>query len=523
MNMKTFIHVATRGAFVLLATLSFIACTDKNDWDVDSSYERLFSITKMSVSVNATDANYTFTANAKADYYIIELSKDSLYDAIELGQSESSIVYGEDKSITKSPVNLDDLDSNTKYFLRVKAMSTAGKNSNWAYLDSYYFTTKSEQIISSVTPGIFDVTIEWPANSRVTHVVVLNGSTTVVTQNLTASEIAAGKATIDGLEAKTDYTVRLMNETLLRGSKTFKTLIDTGTAIIIDQGDDIETMLAAAEDGDEFAIMEGTYDVNARISLTKTIAIRAAEPGKAIINGMSFNLSAGAGLELSDLVLNDINASGYQLINYPEAYAASTAALTISGCNISNYASGFINQRFMVEVQSITITDNIFNNIGASGRFIDIQSGYVKTITVKNNTIANSCQGQDVIRIDNAAGGFSNVNSMITFSNNTLYKVGSNSASIRLFYTRLTNHAITASNNLITYSSGIYSNQSATKVTGFANNYYYEAAGYLSGYTVVDTSGTVANPDFKDPANLDFTVQNRAVADAGAGDPRWIE
>lgn len=519
LNMKKMKSIIGSVATFILAALSITSCVDKNDWEVDSSHDRLFSITKMSVSASTTDAEFTFTANSKADYYIIELSKDSLYDAIEMGEHASSLVYGEDKSITKSPVTLDNLDSDSKYYLRVKAMSANAniESSNWSYLTDYFFNTRAEQIISNIIVGVNDVTIEWPAGSSATHITISNGSTTD-SRDLTSEELAEGKATVTGLDSETTYTIKLLNGETTRGSRTFTTLMDLGGATPINPDDDIAAILAAAEEGDIYAIMSGTYVVDAKIELSKTISVRAAIPGQAVINGMSFNLKAGAGLELKDLTLDGTNATG-QLINYPEEYATETAALVVSGCDIQNYESGFINQRVVIEVNSMNITGNLFNKIG--GRFIDIQAGYAKTINLTNNTIANSISG-DAIRIDNSAG-FTGITSIITISNNTFYKVCNSAADNRLIYTRLSGHSIKLSKNLVTNSIGIYSNQSSTNVTEMTNNYYHNAPNYYdASIRVSDANGTVLDPEFVNPDELDFTVQSNAIISAGVGDPRWL-
>ena len=49
-------YIALSGAFMLLTAFATISCDDANDWTTDSSYNRLFSVPKMSVSANATDA-----------------------------------------------------------------------------------------------------------------------------------------------------------------------------------------------------------------------------------------------------------------------------------------------------------------------------------------------------------------------------------------------------------------------------------------------------------------------------------
>lgn len=296
--------------------------------------------------------------------------------------------------------------------------------------------------------------------------------------------------------------------------------MDLNGAKAINPGDDIADILANAEEGDAYAVMPGTYDVNQKITLTKNLVLRGAVPGEATINGMSFELKAGVGFELKDLVLNGKDASG-QLINYLEDHkTATTEALVISGCNVSNYSSGLINQRKKVEISSITITNNIFNNIGS--RLIDMQAGYAKVITLTKNTIANSGTSDSVIRIDNKATDFTNVSSEISIINNTFYKVSESGKGF--LYVRLSGNEITFNKNLIVESNSSYSNEATTNVIEMTKNYYHKANDLFTSSTkrVYDANPTKEDPQFTDVEKLDFTVQNNAVISAGVGDPRWL-
>ena len=86
--MKDLKYFAIAGSFVSMLALGVTSCTDANDWDVDSSYDRVFSVQqdKISVSEEATSAEVSWTKVKGAENYIIELSTDSLYDEIEIGQ-----------------------------------------------------------------------------------------------------------------------------------------------------------------------------------------------------------------------------------------------------------------------------------------------------------------------------------------------------------------------------------------------------------------------------------------------------
>lgn len=522
--MKKYKSILWSAFISMLAIITISACQDVNDWDVDSSYERLFTPGSLSISADATEIDVRWTAVPGAQYYIFEISKDSLYDEIAMGEHASSVVYGEDGSITRSPATLTNLDSDSKYFIRAKSVSSTVSESKWAYPENYSFRTRAEQIISKLIISANSVTAEWPANSTVTDLVVTSGSTTVESKVLTSDEIAAGSATIGDLTPETEYTVSLMNGTVTRGSRTFTTSIDLGGATVINPGDDdqVIAILTAAEEGGRIAFMPGDYVIDARAELTKSITIfGVTREGKTpTIKGLSFNLKEGAGLTLNGLILDGTDATG-QLVNYPEDYTtATTSALSIIDCNVVNYADGFINLRKHVEVESMTISGNIINNVAQ--RLIDMQSGgYAKLITLEKNTISNSIAGDAGIRLDNAVTSFPNPRAVINIRNNTFYK-SYDRATNRLLYVRMPDNEITLHNNLMTNSRGGYSDQSSTKVTEMANNFYFEAPNYtLSSVRVHDANGTVEDPKFVDPENGDFTPQNRRITNENIGDPRW--
>lgn len=511
-------------AACVLATLAFVACTDKNDWEVDPSYNRLFSITSMSVNANATDAKYTFTAIAKAEYYLIELSKDSLYDAIELGQHESSILYGDDKSITKSPVTLDNLDSDTKYFLRVKAISSTSQNSNWAYLEGYSFKTKSEQIITHVDANATNATIQWPANSKATHVVVLKGSTTEATRNLTADEIAAGEATIEDLSSETEYTIKLMNGTVTRGSIKFQTSPDYGGATVIRPGDDFQAIIANEENGNVFVVEPGTYKAG-KLTITRSMSIKAAKPTDRPTVNATISLGAGVNFELKDIIMHGTELgenlkNGGHVIDFVTAGAA-YQHISISGCVLSNYLKGLLYLNVAANAESVTFDDCVIYNIECDGGdFFDCRVGTPKTITFTNNTVYNSCAARDFFRIDDASSSNQGVAPTILVKNNTFNGVANNS-SRRLFYIRWSGHKITYTDNIIANSPlGTLRHNSSTIIGSSSGNNYFNATTMAN----VDTgSKTTLDPGFADADDGDFTLSNSTLIANKVGDPRWFE
>lgn len=246
---------ALYGAMMLLGVTSFTACTETNDWDVDPAYDRLFHSSKVTVSAGEDNAEVTFKKMPSADYYVIEISTDTLYDAVET--TEHSMIFGdkEDNRITTSPYTITGLEGSTKYFFRIKSCATTGKGSTWKYLDdlesNYSFTTKAEQIITDVVPGSNKVQVNFTPNKQLTKAQIVKDDEVVVEKDVTAEEVAAGTLTIGGeaVQPKTSYTVQLLNGENVRGKMKFKTTEaypDGYEVITVADGDDIRSLLQNA-------------------------------------------------------------------------------------------------------------------------------------------------------------------------------------------------------------------------------------------------------------------------------------
>lgn len=217
---KLYNKMALAGYVLMFVSAVFTACSDTNDWDIDPQYDRLFHSSTFSVKAYETSAEVTFQRMPDTDYYVIEYSTDSLYNEIEMGGTENSVVI-DDKSITKSPYTINNLAGSTKYFIRIKSCSNSGKGSNWKYLEDYSFKTKDEQIFNNVTDADrFEdhIVLSWLAGASVTNIVVTKDGETVQDRILTDEEIMEGKATVTGLSPASSYTFTIYNGNAKRGS-----------------------------------------------------------------------------------------------------------------------------------------------------------------------------------------------------------------------------------------------------------------------------------------------------------------
>lgn len=224
--MKKLTHLIKTGVFVLLTSLSIASCVDGNDWEtIDGN--RLFGTTSFSVSPAAITAEVTWDATPNTEYYIIEASLEQMNNDTPMGEASGSIVYGEDKSIKKSPYILTGLQGETTYYLRIKSVST-GKESRWIYLEDATFKTDKEEILGTVPAENIteeSVLLTWEAGLKVTHILLKTGTETAERQDITTDEATNGQKLIVGLLPGTEYTISIYNGEARRGETTVTTVM----------------------------------------------------------------------------------------------------------------------------------------------------------------------------------------------------------------------------------------------------------------------------------------------------------
>ena len=538
--MRTFKYIVQLNVVFAISILMLFSCMEKNDWDVDSSYDRLFSTSEITVRATDSEATLEWSKPANTDYFIIEVSTDSLHNDIELGSTAGSIVYGTDKSIKSSPIIITGLSSSTKYYLRLKGYSEIKPESKWFYHSSYYFTTRAEveeQLFSPVgneDKTSTSTTLRWTPGELVTHIILQEGDNPEVRINLDDVDVAAGAKLIEDLSASTTYTAYLYNEEKKRGEITFTTLIDTGAgnSIVVEPTDDLKALLEGADNGDTFVLNSGIYNTET-INVSKSISIIGMDSdNKPMLKDVVFKPEGDAALTLKNLILDGAEANdGSQVIVYPAG--SNFGDLVIEDCDIKNYVKGVLYLNNNTLVNSITITKCIFSDIEcAGGDFIDFRNGATRTLLFAENTVSNCSKTRDLFRMD--AGGSTNNPSVIgtiTVNNNTFDKVALGSSS-RIFYIRLgANFSVTANNNIFSNTTATYSNQSVTQqsidnaTSMIGNNYFNAPRLFDTAERVHDNSGThtILDPEYQDAANGDFTVNNSALKTAHVGDPRWLQ
>lgn len=509
--------------FFFATLIGFSGCKDNIMEEVtELQVDRAFSPTDLTANVvNKTEIRLAWKPVNNAKSYTIEVFETADFS----GTPVRSI---KDITFLQVPYTVTGLGGDTQYAIRVKAVGEGVDDSKWITAS---LKTDAEQILQAINPVKLTATsaaINWPAGQAATSITINPGN---VTRAVTPAEVTAGEAILTGLTGETLYTARLLNGTKVRGTITFTTLLDLGGATQVSPTEDLAAVIASAAPGDVLALLPGTYNVNADITIGKSISIKGAKPSdKPIIKGAVFRVKGNAGFGLKDLVVDGTGAlNGNQTIIYDEASDNAYGNLTVENCEIKNYVKGMMYVNLKTLIESVTYSGNIISNIECNGGdFIDFRNGIAKTVNFSNNTVYNSSLERDFFRMD--AGGSTNfpaITSVITVSTNTFSNVCLGAAR-RLLYIRLAKQEIYFSKNIVANSGGILTNQVSTQIVAanFTQNNYFNAPAYLSGSA---TSGakydtgtfTTLNPGFANAANGNFTISEITLKANGIGAARW--
>lgn len=515
-----------------LATIITVSsCSDQMDEITSLILDRNYAPVELTAKVvNKTNVKLTWV-KSNADSYTIEVFQD---DSLTFAGTPVKTITNIQAS--DIPYTVNSLQGETNYSFRVKAVTKddASRDSKWS---TAYVETEAENILSAVNEETditaTTVTLNWPAGQTATSIVATNNdsfASNVITHTITADEIAAGKATISGLTPETNYTIKLYNTTKTRGTVKVKTAIDLGGATLVKAGSDLKTCIDNANDGDVLALMPGTYPINTidgNMPLNKSIAIKSVRSyDKAIIQG-GFQLSNGAALSLTQLVLDGNNNT---TIKYVADYktAGKFGDLTIEGCDVKGYTGGVYYVNIAADITNLKINNSIIHNISTASDFMDCRLGAIHNLTFTNNTVyAISCR--DFFRYDNKASSFPGVTPYINVDHNTLDGLGSVNKGV--FYVRFTGTSIAFTNNIVSNSTGLFCKFAPTSIPNFSGNNYYNSPNFVEatddktnvGITVYDNTGTSYNPSYADYANHDFTVKSEDLKSSKTGDPRWIK
>ena len=524
-NMK---HIALYTMMFGLGTLALTSCDDAMDEITSIVLNRDFAPIGLEAK-SATENSITLEWTKSHDNvtYTIELFAD---DSLTF-EGTASNTYTD---IEATKLKISGLVYDTKYSARVMTIDNddPNRNSKWS---NVFFRTSAQQIFETPTENdIADrsVIMTWPAGEAATTVRVYVDDNLVKEQPVTADEVNEGKVVVTGLEPETAYTIRLYNGEKQRGSKDITTIADLNGATLVHEGDDLRTLIEAANDGDVFALYGGTHIIPdsdtegkaSSVKVTKSITIKGIYPTNVPVIKGRFEIYDRASLDISQVVIDGIdNSTTDQAFNFKTA-DATYPRLRVENAEIKNFGKGVYYLNVAATVQELTFYNCLIHDIVCDGGdMFDCRKGRIDALNFQQCTIYNSAAARDFIRMDDASalGG----TPTITVDHCTID--GCANGGKRLLYVRYVGNVINWTNNIVTNTGAVWSNQSKTGVPQFQNNVYFNCAKLniadVEGKTnmFADEAGKEANPQYKDAANGDFTVGNESVSKLGVGDPRW--
>lgn len=240
----------------------FTSCEDEvNNWDVDSSHERLFKSLVFEISnTGSTSVEIKYTKSVSTTKYVFEFSEDSLefndiVKTIEI-LADTVTPFAESTTVTKTEyrTTFSELAGTTAYSVRMKSVNDeTGMESNYSEL---YFETSAEQIFTDYTVFTNKLELFWTPSDRLTHLIVSDAfGQELQNATLSAEAITNGTTTIEGLDPGTAYNIKIYNDTKVRGSLNLTTSGLNGGFIVDVAPSDIITDLI------NNALLEGNTNI----------------------------------------------------------------------------------------------------------------------------------------------------------------------------------------------------------------------------------------------------------------------
>lgn len=481
---------------------------------------RVLSPTNLSVRIrNSVNLELSWDAMDKATSYTVEVYEGTT--------AEGTPVFTQEGINTDTYTVKAGLLGETVYYVQVKAVGEGIADSKWTGMK---VTTDAEQIFKAVDATEIthhSAVIRWTdgmmtsadAGNKVI-VTPVSDASAALEYTVTSEDVNNGYVTIDGLTQDTQYQA-----VMKRGTVNFKTRIDTGDMIPIDEGANLAEELAKAKDGDAFVLLGSSYTLTEDFELTKSISLTSIDPtNKPTISGGRFIFTSDvASFSMSNIIFDVENNYG----NFIEAKGGSLGSLTLEGCEIKNTNNNMIYSNAAANFGTITVNNCIISNIGDGGDGVfDIRKGTVASVTLTNSTITDV--KRTFIRIEVATD--------FTMTNCTLYNVATvDNANNRGLFSLAKGKTLKVENCLFygiglatptNVNSGVWGRSDKMKATAtYANNYYFNCPNLWSNLYKDDYSSvaTELDPQFTDAANGDFTVQSQDLKDNQVGDPRWLK
>lgn len=545
MKIKNILYIAALG-------MTAASCTDGNDWGVDSTFDRLFGVNSEKISITAEDitAEVSFNKMSGAEYYIIEVSTDTLYDDIAMGGNNAK-VYGANKEVTTSPYTLEGLMGDTKYYMRMKCMAEGKNDSKWCYYkNGQSFKTKAEQIFYEITDADrFEdhINLKWNPEMEATNIVVICNDEQIADITLTADMKAKGETSVDGLAPSTAYTFIIYNGEAKRGT------VSTSTTAAMPAGDYKIQLPATMTRLDQTIINDAVAEAQAAIG-AENISITIGIPAGLTLDAYGDGSEGPAGLNLPDgvaITFFGLPGGDTPVLNFVKSLNIKGGRKYLRFENI-NFTDGGC-QYFINQSESATISEDL---TFTQCRFEGFERSLVRTqgspvitigsINVDNCVLTNMSKGNGysvfqfkLDKADNQNIGSLNIsNSTIDTAQRSFIETSTSPLKDGITITNCTFYNVVQSGRYFVDANGQPTN--ITLVNTILGKTYVETAkGVRTAGTItvenclrtsdcvfasnnlkeLEMSDITSNDVFADPANHDFTLK----INEKYGDPRWYE
>lgn len=309
------------------------------------------------------------------------------------------------------------------------------------------------------------------------------------------------------------------------------------------------------EEGAEYTLSKSVDFFNKQVTLRTTNKSNRAKVR--LVGAASFRTSTGLTLKYIEFNCAEGTEPLIALSETPdESIKGATGSgdyynimkpITINGCLVENVKGTlFYDGKKKYCVGNLLIDNSVIHlNVDAAGTvydqsIIDAYNGHVNNFTMQNSTVWSTGTGADglyLVRYNNSGrcdrAGYTA--DYVNFKNNTLYNIsktgqlcnyGGLQGRKTSNYTVTDNIFVDCSNK--TVARRIVAGRLGDAKANFANNTYMFDGKFeesqAENFSTYDPSGTAIeeDPQFKDPANGDFTVGGGAQLSKMTGDPRWL-
>ena len=410
----------------VLAIGSAASCSNPLDKIDSVSLSRCLQPLNLSAKVSqGQNVTFGWDVAKDAESYTLEIYNDEALSNCEISQSiePSDVPY----TVT--------LDVDKSYWFRVQAHSSLRDDSKWADYGKAIktYAVKPNLYMELAGREATSISLTWKADPEVDRIEYgAPGAEEMSVYQLSAEEIAAGKATVTGLTPSTEYDLVLYYSSANRGEVVAWTMPDPSGLVAVSTS---EALAQQIKDGANILLkMEGSpYSISSDTDIAKGLDLPkgfklygegAADGSRPVVNGCLNIIDTfdGKDIHIEGISLNGVESKCGFVIQHKEGSAADgvkVASIVFRNCEMSNYSKGlFYEWGKTLEIGTYGLESCYIHDINADGAAggdgLDIRKATkIENLNIVNNTISNGFRTFLRIDTDPVIGN-------IRFENNTL-------------------------------------------------------------------------------------------------------